>query len=444
MDFIDAVRDAGVIGAGGAGFPTYAKVNAKAEYILMNGAECEPLLRVDQQLLDVYSEEILEGFYETGKQVGAAKALIGIKKKHSELIEKLDAEIRKKGFDNYIQIVPMMDVYPAGDEQVLVYELTGRIVPEASIPLKVGCIVVNSETSLNIANALRGKPVTESYLTLAGDIPNRMTICVPVGMPLREVLSLSGVENLEDYAVIDGGPMMGNLLQSFDGSITKKNKGFILLKKDHSLIKRKSVSFNNARRVNKAACEQCRMCTDMCPRWLLGHNMQPHKVMRAYTYGMNDIEQQAVSQLCSGCNLCQMFSCPANLFPKLANDNNKAELSAQKIKYQPSQEMPQARSVRENRLVPSKRLIARLGLSDFDCSAALSQQEFSPDRLTVQTSQHIGAPALPIVAIGETVTKGQLIGVIPEGSLGATIHASLDGTVIDVQKNAIVIEVNKI
>ena len=136
--------------------------------------------------------------------------------------------------------------------------------------------------------------------------------------------------------------------------------------------------------------------------------------------------------------------CPANLFPKLANDNNKAELSAQKIKYQPSQEMPQARSVRENRLVPSKRLIARLGLSDFDCSAALSQKEYKPEFLSVQTSQHIGAPALPTVAIGDEVTRGQLIGVIPEGSLGATIHASLDGKVIDVQKNAIVIEVNKI
>lgn len=443
MDVIDAVRAAGVIGAGGAGFPTYVKLNAKADYILLNGAECEPLLRVDQQLLDLFSGEILEGLYAAGKHVGAGKALIGIKRKHAALIEKLSREILKGGYGDYMKVVPLKDVYPAGDEQVLVYELTGRIVPEAAIPLQVGCVVVNAETVLNISRALKGTPVTETYLTLAGDIPNRMTLCVPVGTPIREVLALSGAADLNAYAVIDGGPMMGRLLTDTDGAVTKRNKAFILLKKDHPLIRRKAMSFEKARIVNKSACEQCRMCTDLCPRYLLGHSLQPHKIMRAYNYGLNTAELQAVSQLCSGCNLCQMFSCPAGLYPKLANDRNKEELAAKKIRYQPSDGPLRARPMREDRQVPSKRLIARLGLLAFDAPAPLTQHEWHPDRLLIQTVQHIGAPAVPVVRAGDCVTRGQVIGEIPEGRLGAAIHASMDGCVADVRKNEIVIEVKK-
>lgn len=443
MDVISAIRAAGVIGAGGAGFPTHVKLNAKADYILLNAAECEPLLRVDQQILDLYSNDILVGLYVAGKHVCAQKALIGLKKKHAALIEKLENDILEQGYEDYVSVVPMRDVYPAGDEQVLVYELTGRIVPEASLPIKVGCVVVNAETALNIAHALKGKPVTTTYLTLAGDIPNRMTLGVPVGTSIREVLALSGVNDLADYAVIDGGPMMGNLLPNFDGWITKRNKGFILLKKDHPLIRRKAMSFEQAKRINKAACEQCRMCTDLCPRYLLGHSIQPHKIMRAFNYGINAAEQQVVSQLCSGCNLCQMYSCPAGLYPKLANDANKAVLTEKKIRYNLAATAPQARLAREYRLVPCKRLIARLGLADFDVPAPFVNLKLTPEHITVVTRQHIGALATPIVKVGDTVAKGQLIGDIPDGSLGATIHTSFDGRVLDADKNAIVIEVSK-
>lgn len=443
MDVVSAVREAGVIGAGGAGFPTYVKLNAKADYILLNGAECEPLLRVDQQLLDLFSTEILEGFYAAGKYVGAEKALIGIKKKHAALIERLKAVIQDMGYGDYIGVVPLKDVYPAGDEQVLVYELTGRIVPEASIPIQVGCVVVNAETTLNISNALKGEPVTKTYLTLGGDIPNRMTLCVPVGTPVREVLALSGVSDLNDYAVIDGGPMMGNLMKDMDGAVTKRNKAFILLKKEHTLIRRKAVSFETARIVNKAACEQCRMCTDLCPRYLLGHSIQPHKIMRAFNYGLDGAAPQAVSQLCSGCNLCQMFSCPAGLYPKLMNDHNKAQLAAQKIKYQSAGKPLAVREIREFRQVPSQRLIARLGLSDFDQPAPFRLRDWKSGRRTILTSQHIGAPAVPTVKAGEKVVSGQQIGEIPEGSIGAAIHASCDGEVVDVRQDAIVIEVRE-
>lgn len=429
MSLLDNVRDAGVIGAGGAGFPTHAKLGAQAEYILLNGAECEPLLRVDQQLMALFPDEIIQGFAAAGRLIGAAKALIGIKYKHHEVIAILQERIEALQLGSFVEVKEMADVYPAGDEQVLVYELTGRVVPEAGIPIQVGCVVINSETALNVHYASQGRPVTEKFITLAGDIPNPVTVKVPVGTPILDVLKLSGIESFDGYAVIDGGPMMGPVMTDLAGFISKKHKGFVILKAQHPLIRRKSVKMEAAMRVNKATCEQCRMCTDLCPRYLLGHNMQPHKIMRSVNYALNDTESQKIAYLCCQCNLCELFSCPAGLYPKTANVFTKQKLMEQNIRYTPAQTEFQARSSREYRLLPSKRLVARLGLRDFDRPAPMSALNMQPERVAIATCQHIGAPAVPVVAVGDTVQAGQLIGRIPDGALGAAIHASIAGTV---------------
>jgi len=439
MSLLDSVKDAGIIGAGGAGFPTHAKLGSKAEYILLNGAECEPLLRVDQQLMELFPDEIIQGFEAAGRLIGASKALIGVKYKHKVVISILRDRIRELHLDDFVEVREMTDVYPAGDEQVLVYELTGRVVPEAGIPIQVGCVVINSETALNIHYASQGKPVTEKYLTLAGDIPNRMTVKVPVGTPIMDVLKLSGIERFDDYAVIDGGPMMGPVMTNLDGYISKKHKGFVILKKQHHLIRRKSTPLEAAMRVNKATCEQCRMCTDLCPRYLLGHNMQPHKIMRTVGYSTADPEQKTIAYLCCQCNLCELFSCPAGLYPKSANVFTKQKLMEQNIRYKPEQTEFQARSSREYRLLPSKRLVARLGLKDFDKPAPMTEITLKPERVYIATSQHIGAPAIPAVSVGDAVTEGQKIGTIPEGALGAAIHASISGTVVECGNGFIVI-----
>ncbi|AFM40582.1 putative NADH:ubiquinone oxidoreductase, subunit RnfC [Desulfosporosinus acidiphilus SJ4] len=441
MDLLNMIRDAGVIGAGGAGFPTHAKLTSKAEYILLNGAECEPLLRVDQQLMEQFADEIIKGLEAAGRYIEAGKAIIGIKGKHKDVIARLRERITALGLETFMEVMELRDMYPAGDEQVLVHELTQRIVPEASIPLKVGCVVINAETALNIFNALSGKPVTETYITIAGDVPQRFTVRVPVGLPIRDLLSKCGVENLADYAVIDGGPMMGSILNSLDGHVTKKSKGYVLLKKDHFLIRKKSVNLDQARIIGKTACEQCRMCTDLCPRYLLGHNMQPHKVMRALSYNLEDVKEQQIAQLCCECNACELFSCPANLHPKSVNIFYKRKLAEEGVKYQPTPMEYQTRSAREYRLIPSKRLIAKIGLTAFDKPAPLTPTDFQPEYIEISLRQHIGAPAVPIVAVGEQVQAGQMIGKIPDNSLGAPVHASLSGTVQEIRNNSIVIRV---
>ena len=441
MDLLNMIKEAGIIGAGGAGFPTHAKLTSKAEYILLNGAECEPLLRVDQQLMEQFPDEIIKGLEAAGRSIEARKAIIGIKGKHKEVIRILRERITALGLVDYMEVMELRDVYPAGDEQVLVHELTQRVVPEASIPLKVGCVIINSETALNIYHAIAGKPVTETYITIAGDIPCPVTVKVPVGVPIRDVLNLCGVANLDDYTVIDGGPMMGPVMNNLDGYVSKKNKGYVLLKKDHFLIRKKSVSLNRARVIGRTACEQCRMCTDLCPRYLLGHNLQPHKIMRALSYNLGDVKDQQIAQLCCECNICELFSCPANLHPKSVNILYKQKLAEQGIRYQPTQVEFKPRSAREYRLIPSKRLIAKIGLTAFDKPAPLTEIEFRPETIRIALRQHIGAPAIPVVAVGEQVKAGQLIGKIPDNSLGAAIHASLDGTVVESTEHSIVIKV---
>lgn len=433
------VKEAGIVGAGGAGFPTHVKLAAKADYILLNGAECEPLLRVDQQLMELFPDEIIKGFEAAGRFVGASKALIGIKRKHKDVVSILKKRIEALQFDRFVEVKELEDFYPAGDEQVLVYELTGRVVPEAGIPIQVGCVVINSETALNIYWASLNTPVTEKYITVAGDIPRRLTVKVPVGTPIIEVLKLSGIENFAEYAVIDGGPMMGPVMSGLDGYVTKKTKGLVILKRQHYLIKRKTLGPEQARRVNRTSCEQCRMCTDMCPRYLLGHSMQPHKMMRVLNYSLENVEDQKIAYLCSQCNLCELFSCPIGLYPKAANLNIKQKLAEKGIRYHSEQTEFHARKNRKYRLVPSKRLIARLGLYNFDEQAPMTNISLEPEVVYIAKSQHVGAPAIPIVSVGDHVNVGQLIGKIPENSLGAAIHASISGTVVEIANSFIAI-----
>ncbi|MDP4104309.1 MAG: 4Fe-4S dicluster domain-containing protein [Bacillota bacterium] len=432
MSLLDLVREAGIIGAGGAGFPTHVKLAAKAEYILLNGAECEPLLRVDQQLMELFPDEIIKGLEAAGRLVGASKALIGIKGKHKQVISILKQRIASLEIGSFVEVRELPDIYPAGDEQVLVYELTGRVVPEAGIPIQVGCVVINSETALNIYRASNGEAVTEKYITIAGDIPKRLTVKVPVGTPIIDVLKLSGIDSFEDYAVIDGGPMMGPVMNRLDGYVTKKTKGLVILKKQHHLINRKTATVDQTRRVNRASCEQCRLCTDMCPRYLLGHNIQPHKMMRAINYQTDDVEDQKIAYLCCQCNLCELFSCPIGLYPKSANLSIRQKLAEKNIRFSTDRTKFEARKNREYRLVPSKRLIARLGLHDFDQPAPMTETAINPEVVYIAKSQHVGAPAIPIVSVGEHVNVGQLIGKIPENSLGAAIHASISGTVAEI------------
>lgn len=440
MSTVQRVQLAGVIGAGGAGFPTHVKLNTKADFVLVNGAECEPLLRVDQQLMKAHAAEVIGGLLLAREATGAKQAIIGVKISHPDVIDVLRNTIDAMGAGSLVSVGELPDVYPAGDEQVLVYELTGRIVPETAIPAAVGCVVINSETALNLFHAVQDIPVTEKYVTVTGCVEHPMTVKVPVGTPVDQLLNLAGPSE-EDYAIINGGPMMGPLLQPetipADRYVSKKSKGYIVLPKDHPLILKKQKTMATATRFNRSACEQCSMCTDLCPRHLLGHSTAPHKMVRAMAYGLEADENMTVAQTCCQCNLCEYFSCPAGINPRMANLYYMTELREKGVRHTPKASFT-VNPLRPYRQIPSKRLIARLGLRQWNVAAPLQETlPISVPAVAIGLKDHVGAPAVPKVSVGDQVQAGQLIAAVPEDALGANVHASISGVVEAIQDNLI-------
>lgn len=437
--FADLVKAAGVVGAGGAGFPAHIKLSSKPEYLIMNAAECEPLIRVDQQLLLHYTGEILQGFQQMLEETGAKKAFIAIKSKHTEVIDRLKAELV-----NYrnIEVFGMKDFYPAGDEQITVYEVLKRVVPQGGIPLEVGCVVCNVETVLNAYYALRGEPVTVTYVTVTGEVQRPATYRLPVGVSYREALKLSGTEDLLNKTAIDGGPMMGKLITDFDLPVTKTTKAIILLDNTHYVIRKKGLSKKQILNQSKLACIQCVRCTDLCPRNLLGHDVKPHLVMRIANYGLANFEGMKTALGCSECGACELFACPNGLSPRSMNAMVKQELAKAGVKADSKGKTFTPSPYFEYRRIPVKRLIQRLDLKKYDVEAPLSELEYKPDVVVIPLKQHVGAPAAALVTKGTTVEKGTLIARLEDGKLGANIHASISGTVTDVSDQSIVIRSN--
>lgn len=435
VDIVKAIREAGVVGAGGAGFPTHVKIGSKAGCVIINGAECEPLLRVDQQLMRERAKELLQGLSMLLDAVSAGRGVVALKGKYAEAAK----ELAKQVDDPRIEIFELGDFYPAGDEQVLVREITGRSVPEAGIPLQVDCIVDNVETVLNIFDAAKNKTVVDTWLTITGEVAEPLTCRIPVGTSMREALAVAGVDQDSGLALLEGGPMMGKLVDNWDAPVTKITKGLIVLPENHYLITSRRALIERDLRRARSVCMQCARCSDMCPRHLLGHGIRPHRLMRAVAYSLEDLEAVRSAGLCTECGACE-YACPAGLSPRRVNAKVKAELAAAGVRYQNKGNEPQASPYREYRKIPVKRLVSRLGLKKYDFPAPLKDVEFNPTRVVIPLRQHIGKACEPVVKVGEQVRRGQLIGEIPQGQLGARVHASIDGVVVEQDGKHVVID----
>lgn len=439
MDILQAIRDAGVVGAGGAGFPTHVKLAAHAERVLLNGAECEPLLRVDQLTMQHQAAKAVRGLLLAMEAARAPEGVIATKTHYHEAVNALQSAIA--GHPN-LRLHLMESYYPSGDEKNVIFEITGQVVPTGKLPIDAGCVVINVGTALNIADAVEGVPVTEKTLTLTGDVPNPMTVTVPVGVTMRETLRLSGFTGSEtDYALLVGGPCMGYLEENWDAPITKTTGGLIPLRRNHQQITRRMLTVEQQAKLARAICCQCNRCTQICPRHAMGLPVEPHKAMRAIATGHADLLGNAAGVLaCSSCGLCTNFGCEMGLTPSIIMTMLKGELLKAGVKPTPETDItPEAWIALKE--VPVRRLIARMNLTGFDRPAPLSERTVKPARVTLPLRQHVGKPAEPLVRAGDRVRKGQLIAAIPEKSLGAAIHASIDGTVQAVTADAITITI---
>lgn len=434
MQIAEQIRAAGVVGAGGAGFPAHVKASATVEFIIGNGAECEPLLHKDLELMLHYPQRVVDGVKVLMQATGSSTGIIGVKEKHKTAIEVLGAAID----DQRIQLHTLGDFYPSGDEYILVYEATGRLIPPQGLPLDVGIVVNNVETLYNISAAVEGTPVIEKFITVSGAVSNPITFVAPVGLSYRDAIAVAGGASVDSFAVFVSGIMMGKLEFDLDLPITKTCAGLIVLPLDHTLVQRKGQPVEAMHRIGKSACDQCSYCTELCPRYTLGYEVQPHKVMRSlsFTATGEDIWNQ-YAQLCCGCGLCTLYACPEYLFPKEACDKGRQDLHEKGINWDGPQEVS-PHPMYEYRRTPLKQLIQRLGIDEYDRPAPFQAIDCRPASVSLPVSQHIGVPAQPVVSVGQSVRRGELIADIPSAKLGARLHASISGIVRAVGANIVI------
>ncbi len=430
QETLQKIRTAGVIGAGGAGFPTYKKLDANVEHIIANGAECEPLLYKDRSVMLQEPQALIRGLEIMRELTSAKKVTIAVKKKNADVAEMLRSLAEPKGMALFIYD----DVYPAGDEYVLVYEITGRQIPPGGIPLQVGCVVDNVETIVNIAKAAdENRPVVDKYVTITGEVKNPLTTVVPVGTSLADCITLAGGATTAHPVVLTGGVMMGGLERDLTVPVSKTNGGVIVLPEDHFLVKHKSKSKETYTRIGHGQCDQCSMCTEMCPRYLLGYPIEPHKVMRTLLMTGEAKDRGSLwAQYCCECNVCTLIACPEGLDPKsicvdakqTLRENNLSRTAAElEMLFRP------VHPVRKGREVPIPKVYQRLDIKKYDRHAKFLKTESNFKKAVIPMNSHVGAPASPQVSTGQKVKKGDLLANVAEADLGCPVHASVDGAV---------------
>jgi len=316
---IDAVRNAGVVGEGGAGFPAHVKYAATAETVIANGCECEPLVYSDQHIMARQADKIVRGVMAVKEATGAGRAVVAIKRKYTRAAEALSEAMAGGG----MELFQLDNFYPAGDEQILVYEITGRTIPPLGLPKEVGALVANVGTLSSVSDALDGRPVTHKIVTVTGEVARPSVLRVPVGTPVTDLIDRCGPVTADDPVVMLGGPMMGRFVDGPEALqaavITKTLGGVIVLPRGHYLHQAATLPVEEIQKRARTACIQCRYCTDLCPRFLIGHGFETHKVMRAFS-GVAEVAADALqAAMCCECGICELFACPMHLSPRRIN-----------------------------------------------------------------------------------------------------------------------------
>ena len=326
-----------------------------------------------------------------------------------------------------MEICPLRDVYPAGDEFVLVYDVTGRVIPPGGLPLDVGAVVSNVETLINIA---RNRPVTHKYLTVAGAVAEPVTLHVPVGMAIGEVIAAAGGATVNPFEVLVGGAMMAKIAQGLEQPVTKTTGGLIVLPRDHQLIRRYLREWIAMDRIGKSACDQCSFCTELCPRYLLGHPIEPHKAMRALCFAPDKDRLMMGTLYCCECNLCSLFSCPEDLDPKdvCAHDKKIARERGLAGRGRPEDIRPHPVGKPSPHSHPSAD--GQAGAHRVSqCGAAGRPRPCAARPVVFRSNSMWARPRCRRFGWEIAVHAGDLIAAPPAGKLGANIHASIYGRV---------------
>ena len=294
---IQKIQDAGIVGLGGATFPTHVKLvppmGMKASVLLINGVECEPYLTSDHRLMIEKPDEILTGTQLLMKAVNVEKAVIGIENNKPDAIALLAEKVRKfKG----IEVIALKVKYPQGGEKQLIKAVTGREVPSGALPISVGALVSNVGTAFAVYEAIqKNKPLFERIVTVTGKgIAKPSNFRVRIGTPTSDLITAAGGMPETTGKIINGGPMMGRALASPDAPVTKGTSGILLMDE------------KEAARPGYLECIRCSRCISVCPMGL-----EPYLLMTLGEKKMFDKAENAKVMDCIECGSCS-YTCPSN------------------------------------------------------------------------------------------------------------------------------------
>ncbi len=420
--------EAGIVGAGGAGFPLAFKLRDDlVDTLIINGAECEPLIYSDYYLMKKYLDDVVRGAQIVMKATNIKSCFLSIKEHTARKLRLTQGQTLGEG----VTVYELPNVYPVGDEIILIYETTGRVVQPGSLPFTAGVIVSNVETLYNVKRAVDGKPVTSKWVTISGKIDRKLFVEVPIGMNVGELLNHYGVKIPEGCVVLDGGPAMGKLVDPSSAFIRKTTKSLLILPEDIPAVISKTASTAHILKKASSVCCQCSMCSDLCTRALLGYPISPSRTVRAVAaFAVDNPQDYLTAQLCSGCGVCELMAFFQGISPVTLMTEIKKTLGANRIRYTHTGPAVGVLPEREYRMVPSERFKSRIGVLPYDqVPEDLGGLDKAPTRLVLPLSQHIGKPAEPIVQPGDSVKKGDMVAKAAEGAPSAAIHASWDGIV---------------
>ena len=245
---------------------------------------------------------------------------------------------------------------------------------------------------------------------------------------ISDIFKKLGIEINDGYTVLDGGPSMGKVINPATYTVRKTTKGILILPNDTEAIRARTVSVKMAVARAETACCQCTRCTDMCPRFLLGYPLEPHKMVRTAMGVAEVIPEMVVSAtLCCGCGICESLACSQGISPRAVIESYKALLAKNKLRFNGDGNY-EPRDERDYRMIPYKKWMSALGVTKFDKIADYGGEINGFARVEIPLSGHIGAPSIPSVIDGDTVKAGDLIAKAADG-LSLPQHASIDGTI---------------
>ncbi len=306
-ELVQAARDAGLAGLGGAGFPTHIKLGYKdvdrLDVLVINAAECEPYITSDYREMMEYPDDILEGVQTVMRCLNISCAYIGIEDNKPEAI----ALLNKKAEGTGIRVEALKSIYPQGAEKVIIYNTTGRIIEEGELPADKGVVVMNVTTVANLSRYLRtGMPLTHKRVTVDGNfVENPMNVRVPIGTSVEYLLDFAGIDKSRVKKALMGGPMMGMAMENLDTPIIKNNNAIVLFDEHEAAAPRTT------------ACIRCGRCVDVCPV-----NLMPASLEKAYDIEDRETLERLKVNLCINCGSCT-YVCPAKR--NLAQKNQLAK-----------------------------------------------------------------------------------------------------------------------